>query len=381
MTGSRRKRPVESHASFEPFQAIEPPADAELVAAVVTATVVVEILGVLSGSEVWLLGLLVFLPGAASALCTVRQTAFVAAWITLVVTVTVVVRAPANAHWLDRLLLVLLTLGLGVASGYACRRRIHREHAMVRLRSTAAAMQRHILHPLPVVTDDVLVNGVYEPVHEDRLVGGDIYDVVASPWGTRVLIGDVQGKGLAAVGAAFAVVGAFREAAHREPTLTALVDALDASVVRHNTAAEQSGDDERFVTALILCVDSDTEVQAVDCGHIPPRLMDDGAVTTVPLDSGVPLGLAELAAEPTTVGWFAFPAGATLMLTTDGLTETRAADGTFYPVDERLAKHLDDSPTALPRALYEDARAFAGAGLRHDDIAVLTVRRSPRAPG
>jgi len=57
---------------------------------------------------------------------------------------------------------------------------------MLRLRSTAAAMQRHILHPLPVLTDDVLVNGVYEPVHEDRLVRDDIYDVVTSPWGTRV---------------------------------------------------------------------------------------------------------------------------------------------------------------------------------------------------
>ena len=66
------------------------------------------------------------------------------------------------------LTLVLFTLALGVASGYACHRRIRREHEMLRLRSTAAAMQRHILHPLPLVTEDVLVNGVYEPVQEDQ---------------------------------------------------------------------------------------------------------------------------------------------------------------------------------------------------------------------
>jgi serine phosphatase RsbU (regulator of sigma subunit) len=344
---------------------------------VVSVTLAVEILGLLSGSAVWLLGLLVFLPGTASALCTVRQTRFVAAWTTAIVTATVLVRGEDTGRWFDLVLLVLFTLALGGASVYACRRRIRREHEMLRLRSTAAAMQRHILHPLPLLTDDVLVNGVYEPLQEDRLVGGDIYDVVASPWGTRVLIGDVQGKGLAAVGAAFAVIGAFQEAAHREPTLTSLVDALDAAVVRHNSYARQTGEGERFVTALIIGVDAGTEVQIVNCGHVPPQLVHDGNIITPLLDTSVPLGLAELAAEPATVDWFAFPAGSTLLLSTDGLTETRAANGTFYPVDERLKSHLDLSPTELAQALYEDARAFAGDDGQHDDIAVLAVRRSP----
>ncbi|MEV0935836.1 PP2C family protein-serine/threonine phosphatase [Streptomyces phaeochromogenes] len=371
MSGSLRKRPAEA------FEAIEPPGNAELIAAVVALTALVEALGILSRSEVWLLGLLVFLPGTASALCTVRQTGFVAAWTTLVVTATAVLRDVDGSRWFDRLLLVLFTLVLATTSVYACSRRIRREHEMVRLRSTAAAMQRHILHPLPLVTGDVLVNGVYEPLHEDRLVGGDIYDVVASPWGTRVLIGDVQGKGLAAVGTAFATIGAFREAAHREPTLTALVDALDAAVVRHNSYAEHTGDDERFVTALIIGIETGIEdAQAINCGHIAPYVMHEGTITSPSLDSGVPLGLAELASEPTTVGWFPFPRGATLLLSTDGLTETRAPDGTFYPVDERLEK-LDLSPTELPQALFEDSLAFAGQGGRHDDVAVLTVRWSP----
>ncbi|MET9460654.1 PP2C family protein-serine/threonine phosphatase [Streptomyces canus] len=372
MTGSRRKRPGDT------FDAIEPPGNAELVAGVVTVTGLVEVLGTLSGSEVWLLGLLVFLPGAASALGTVRQTTFVAVWTAIVVTLSVLLRDRDGGHWLDRLLLVLFTLVLAATSVYACHRRISREHAMLRLRSTAAAMQRHILHPLPLLTDDVLVNGVYEPLQEERLVGGDIYDVVDSPFGTRVLIGDVQGKGLAAVGSAFAVIGAFREAAHREPTLTGLVDALDAAVVRHNSYAMHTGDDERFVTALVVGVDAETEVQAVNCGHVLPHVLYGGTITTPELEPGVPLGLAELAHEPTTVGWFEFPEGATLLLSTDGLTETRSADGTFYPVDERLTKYVGLSPTELPQALHDDARAFAGSGGPHDDVAVLTVRRSPR---
>jgi serine phosphatase RsbU (regulator of sigma subunit) len=102
-----------------------------------------------------------------------------------------------------------------------CHRRIARNERMARLRFTATAMQREILAPLPQHTPEVVVSGVYEPVDEDKLVGGDVYDVVASPFGTRVLIGDVQGKGLPAIGAAFSIIGAFREAAYREPELVA----------------------------------------------------------------------------------------------------------------------------------------------------------------
>ncbi|MFF1395224.1 PP2C family protein-serine/threonine phosphatase [Streptomyces sp. NPDC058287] len=360
-----------------PIESIEPPRNVEVVLGVALLTLVMLLLGALSESPVWLLGLLVFLPAAASALCTVRQTKFVAAWIVLVVVVIVLAQHGDGRSWLDRSLMMLLTLALGAGSVYACRRRIRREGEMLRLRSTAAAMQRHILRPLPLLTDDVLVDGAYEPVQEDRLVGGDIYDVVESPWGTRVLIGDVQGKGLPAVGAAFAVIGAFREAAHREPTLTSLVDSLDASVIRHNSYAAQTGDDERFVTALVLNVDAHDEVQVINCGHIAPQLLHDATISTPALDSGVPLGLAELATEPVSVGWFTFPAGATLLLTTDGLTETRGADGTFYPVTERLTERVSLSPTELPRALYEDASAFAGERGQHDDVAILSVRRSP----
>ncbi|MFD7297712.1 PP2C family protein-serine/threonine phosphatase [Streptomyces sp. NPDC059897] len=369
-----RKHPTRS---ARPTEFIEPPSEAQVVIAAAAVTLLVMALGALSESPVWLLGLLVFLPGAASALCTVRQTKFVVAWTMFVVVLTMLLRHGEGRPWLDRMLMILLTLMLGAASVYACHRRIDRERKMLRLRSTATAMQRHILRPLPMHTQDVLVDGVYEPVQEDRLVGGDIYDVVDSPWGTRLLIGDVQGKGLPAVGAAFAVVGAFRAMAHREPTLTALADALDASVVRHNSYAARTGDDERFVTALIINVDSNAEVQAVDCGHILPQVLHDGTVSTPDLTSGVPLGLAELATEPVTVDRFAFPPGATLLLTTDGLTETRADDGEFYPLTESLAQRLALSADELPRALYDDSRTFAGEGQQHDDVAVLSVRRPP----
>ncbi|MFF2514432.1 PP2C family protein-serine/threonine phosphatase [Streptomyces sp. NPDC058086] len=344
----------------------------------ITMTLLVLVPGIVSDSVALLVGFTVFLPAAASALCTVRQTAFVCAWTAVAAALIAFLWGGDQGSLRDRVLMMLFTVCLGAASVYACRRRIEGEQDMLRLHTTAGAMQRQILRPLPLVTPDVLVHGVYEPVQEDRLVGGDIYDVVESAWGTRVLIGDVQGKGLAALGAAFAVIGAFREAAHQEPTLTALADALDASVVRHNSYAERTGDDERFVTVLVVGIDAHDEAQVVNCGHVPPRLLHDGRVSTPDIDVGVPLGLAALAEEPVTVSWFSFPAGATLVLSTDGLTETRAGEGTFYPLNDRLATHADVTATALPGVLYDDARVFARHGDQQDDFAVLAVRRSPR---
>ncbi|MGW0784733.1 PP2C family serine/threonine-protein phosphatase [Streptomyces sp. NPDC002913] len=353
---------------------IRTPPTRAVVVVTVAATVVTIVLGGVTGTAVLLLGLLVFLPAFAAALCTPRQTALVSAWVSVVVIVPV---ALSEERVADRVILALFALGFGALAVYGSWLRTTREGALVSLRSTAAAMQRQILRPLPLLTDDVLVDGVYEPVQQDKLVGGDIYDVAATPWGTRVLIGDVQGKGLAAIGMAIDVVGAFREAAHREPTVTALLDSLEAAVVRHNGYAEQRGDPERFVTAVVLAVDAGSEAQLVTCGHIPPYLLHNGAVTAVGAGTEhAPLGLADLVAEPRTVSWFPFPDGATLLLCTDGLTEARSPAGVFYPLEEHLAGRVDITAGRLTDSLVADVHAFT-EGAQQDDLAVLALRRSP----
>ncbi|MFJ9197279.1 PP2C family serine/threonine-protein phosphatase [Streptomyces flaveolus] len=348
--------PVEGRAERDDGTTIRTPPTRAVVLVTVAATVVTLALGAATGTAVLLLGLLVFLPAFAAALCTPRQTALVSAWVSVLVIVPV---ALSEERLTDRVILALFALGFGALAVYGSWLRITREEALVRLRSTAAAMQRQILRPLPLLTDDVLVDGVYEPVQQDKLVGGDIYDVAATPWGTRVLIGDVQGKGLAA------------------PTVTALVDSLEAAVVRHNGYAEQRGEPERFVTAVVLGVDAGTETQLITCGHIPPYLLHEGAVTAVGGGTEhAPLGLADLVDEPRTVSWFPFPAGATLLLCTDGLTEARSPTGTFYPLEARLAGRVDITAGQLTHALVDDVHAFA-EGAQQDDLAVLAVRRSP----
>jgi serine phosphatase RsbU (regulator of sigma subunit) len=328
---------------------------------------------VIDDHTVRLTPLLILLPAFPAAIGTVRQTVCAVGWVLIVITGVLTYRPLPS--WYDFVVVMVLAAVLGALCVLTCHGRIRRERELRRVRSTAVALQRQVLRSLPVLTDRVIVDGVYLPVEEDRLVGGDIYEAMASPYGTRLLFGDVQGNGLPAIGAAFAALGAFREAALREPTLTALVDCLERAVVRHNASAQQTGEPERFVTALILGVDASTDTQVVNCGHPPPYLLNAGPVTPVPLgDPGVPLGLADLAPKPRTVEWFLFPPGATLLACSDGVTEARSITGAFYPLEERLRAWADVSPWELSGNLVEDLNRHT-AGEQRDDITALVVRR------
>jgi serine phosphatase RsbU (regulator of sigma subunit) len=347
----------------------------------VTLTAIVLGTGVVLGTNTRLIGLFVFLPAIMAGFATVRQTLFVAAW-SLGVTVAAVLYYP-DPRGRDAVLSAVLVLLFGSAAVLACHRRIRRNEQMARLRFTATAMQREILAPLPQHTPEAVVSGVYEPVDEDKLVGGDVYDVVASPYGTRVLIGDVQGKGLPAIGAAFSVIGAFREAAYREAELTDVVEALESALVRHNAYAAQSGRSERFATALVLHIGpaGQPKALAVNCGHLPPILLGRrGGPMPVELGAtSLPLGLGDLLDAPRTPSTFELLPGECLLLYTDGLTEARSRKGEFYPPERALWAARGVPLERVAEALRKDARAFS-RGRQQDDIAILTVHRNA-APG
>ncbi|MGY3062259.1 hypothetical protein ACVWZD_006557 [Streptomyces sp. TE3672] len=337
-------------------------------------TALVGLLDFRTGEDLHLIPLLVVIPALVSVFGTVRQTIGVASWVTVVVACSRMVDGGTFWDTMTSVAFTVLACFLGVG---ACVLRIRHATQIARLRSAAGALQRQILRPLPILTDQVLTHGIYTPIEEDRLVGGDIYEVVESPYGTRVIIGDVQGKGLAAIGVGFAVLGAFREAAIREPDLTGVVDALEDAVARHNTFSAQTGEIERFVTALVLGFDGSDRVQAVNCGHLAPRLLHRGVVRALPLRrTSVPLGMAELSPEARAAEPLDVPADATLLLCTDGVTEARDPSGAFYPLDTRLSRWAALGPVELLEALHADLETFTG-GVRRDDTAVLALRRAP----
>ncbi|WBP91025.1 PP2C family protein-serine/threonine phosphatase [Kitasatospora cathayae] len=351
------------------------PGNGAVALGVLVATALVLLAQAASGSGSRLVLLLVFLPALLAGLGTVAQTVAVSVWVTGVVVVHSALYPPSDPA--ARLGMLLGVVAAEAAVIGLCARRVRRERQLFRMRQSAVALQRQLLRPLPVRTAELDLFGLYRPVEEDTLVGGDLYDVAETPHGTRVLIGDVQGKGLGAIGTGFAVLSAFREAAFREAELTAVADALEAAVERHNAYAVQSGELERFVTATVLCVRRGGGVRAVDCGHLAPCLVRaDGRVEPVALPGGVPLGLAALVGQPRAVGCFGLPEGGVLVLLTDGITEAQDAFGAFYPAERGLAELAGVPAAELPGALEGRARRWSG-GRSRDDVTVLVLCRAP----
>ncbi|WP_158674718.1 PP2C family protein-serine/threonine phosphatase [Streptomyces hoynatensis] len=98
---------------------------------------------------------------------------------------------------------------------------------LIVVRDVAEAVQRAVMPPLPERVGHLGCTGLYRAAQVGALVGGDLYDVRAGPYGVRALVGDVQGHGLAAVGTVAAMLGAFREAVLDEPELRGVAGRLD----------------------------------------------------------------------------------------------------------------------------------------------------------
>ncbi|MCZ4604362.1 PP2C family protein-serine/threonine phosphatase [Streptomyces sp. Lzd4kr] len=255
--------------------------------------------------------------------------------------------------------------GVGITAAVM---RSRREVELASVRSIAEVAQRVLLRPVPLTAGPLQAAVSYTSAVAEARIGGDLYEVVASPHGIRVIVGDVQGKGLAAVETAAVVLGAFREAAHDEPDLVGLGERLERSVAR-----ELEG--EKFVTAILAEIGSDHEAVLLNYGHPAPMLIRrDGSVDfPQPPAFALPLGLGAHGGEGPNPYRVDFAPGEQLLLYTDGVTEARDDQGRFYPLGDRaqLLKEFD-AHLAL-EALRADLAQHA-AGPPRDDAAMLLLR-------
>ncbi|MFB7511386.1 serine/threonine-protein phosphatase, partial [Streptomyces broussonetiae] len=89
-----------------------------------------------------------------------------------------------------------------------------RERVLAAVRSVAEAAQHALLQPVPEAVGPFQVAVRYSAAAAEARIGGDLYALVPTPHGARLIVGDVRGKGLPAVGTAALVLGVFREAAY-----------------------------------------------------------------------------------------------------------------------------------------------------------------------
>ncbi|WP_060178549.1 PP2C family protein-serine/threonine phosphatase [Streptomyces sp. IMTB 1903] len=300
-----------------------------------------------------------------------------------------------------------------------------------RSQEIAGAAQRALLRPLPGRIDGLTLAAAQLSASRGAAVGGDLYEAVPTAHGIRVVIGDVRGHGLPALGAAAAVLGAFREAAYDEPSLGAVLRRMERALGRHVRdraraehpsacpAEPESPAAEEFVTVLLLQIGPDDTLTALNCGHPWPYLIRPApepcaarsrgstpatAPRTHPAAAGrrlraglrpepgtgerppqrapdvraldgetlPPLGVVPLPPDPGARACGELRPGETLFLHTDGAEDARDPAGRFFPLRSVLA-----------RAPLTPARLVAGvhaALLRHtggrptDDVALLVVR-------
>ncbi|MFE7120628.1 PP2C family protein-serine/threonine phosphatase [Streptomyces sp. NPDC057654] len=264
-------------------------------------------------------------------------------------------------------------------------------------RGIAEAAQRAVLPTPPArIGAELCVAARYVAAQADARIGGDLYAVQDTPHGVRVIVGDVRGKGLEAVEAVAVVIGAFREAAEQEATLEALATRLERALRREGARREGLDQFEGFTTAVLAEVAvtgpepaagavpaSDGAVlRVVNRGHPPPLLLyaDGTAVEASPQVPALPLGMGDLGVWPDRVEVWDFPAGTTLLLFTDGVTEARDERGVFYDPRARLNGRLFDGPDMLLEELAADVALHTGGGTS-DDMALLAIRRGGNGSG
>ncbi|MEU2789560.1 PP2C family protein-serine/threonine phosphatase [Streptomyces sp. NPDC007100] len=346
----------------------------------IVATLVITLADAGTGPQLHFAMFMGIAPLIAALRCSYRWTAAVAS-VYVLCQVYVHLRLVPDWALASKVVGVFGTVLVAVFALALCRTRLDREALLARTSMVADAVQREMLRELPLTAGPLEAYGFYVSAQEGARVGGDIYEAVQTPHGLRLVIGDVQGKGMPAIGAGHEVLASFREAAHYKDTLEAVAERMEQALTRYNVRSAERGGQERFVTALLLEVRGEDRARVLSCGHIPYYLVRGGQVTErSDGEGGLPLGLGPLtgerrqsvAVEPVADDW--------IVLCTDGVTEARGADGAFYPLADRLARWTHLEPAELADTLRADLERFTGGGTK-DDATVLIVRRSPRAAG
>ncbi|MCJ0871239.1 ATP-binding SpoIIE family protein phosphatase [Streptomyces sp. AP-93] len=217
----------------------------------------------------------------------------------------------------------------------------------------------------------------YLPAAETARVGGDWYDAIPLP-GSRValVVGDVMGHSMTSA----AIMGQLRTTAQ---TLAQL-DLPPAEVLHHLDEQAQRLGSDRMATCLYAVYDPVSHrITIANAGHPPPVLLHlGGRAEVLRVPPGAPIGVGGVDFEAVELD---APAGATLVLYTDGLVESRLRDvwTGIEQLRERLATTAQltglDHPPPL-EALCDDILDMLGPGDRDDDIALLAARFDGIAP-
>jgi serine phosphatase RsbU (regulator of sigma subunit) len=317
------------------------------------------------GIHVGLLPLLAVGPALAAGLAGIRLTVVAGAAAIAACVLLTFVQPPATM--LRDLIALSAVVAVTGAAVLATAVRQRRDRELADVRAVAEVAQQVVLRPVPAEVGPLRFAVRYMSAQAGAQIGGDLYDVVLTDGGVRLVLGDVQGKGLPAVRTAASVLAAYREAAYYAPDLEAVADRVEVVISRQLA-------EEEFVTAVLAELVGDmSKVELLNCGHPPPLLISAGTARFVGSAGGcTPLGLLPLADEPRTHLTVPFGPGDRILFYTDGVSEARDAAGAYFPLARSAATW-----SSLPPEQFLDR--LRDAVVRHvghkpnDDVALLLL--------
>jgi serine phosphatase RsbU (regulator of sigma subunit) len=219
--------------------------------------------------------------------------------------------------------------------------------------------------PLPE-RSDVAIAGTLKPA---RSVGGDLYDFWIAGDRLWFIVADVAGKGVGAALYMAVVKALFRASAHGGVSVAEVAERLNREIARDNESM-------LFVTAMFGTLTLATgDVVIVDAGHNPALLI---APHTPPREPVIPKSIALGVVEDAgfTEGRFQLPAGATLVLYTDGATDARSTTGEMFGAKRLHAAIAGDAakrPVDLVSSTTATIERFAAGAPPEDDVTLLAL--------
>lgn len=245
--------------------------------------------------------------------------------------------------------------------------RLYREHSYI-----VHTLQRGLLlQEIPEIPG-VEVGVEYLSVRENNEVGGDFYDLIDTHYdGWLCALGDASGKGARAAALTALILYTLRAVAFQGDLPSAMLAALNEAMIRHST-------DNQFCTAVCLRVepreDGSADLTLACGGHPPPLLHRSGGGVKEVGEPGRAIGVFEdLELDDCRL---VLGAGDTLVLYTDGVTEARAPDGTFFG-EERLRSVIaacDGMDASAIGRRIKEAVVEHREGTQSDDVAILVLR-------
>jgi serine phosphatase RsbU (regulator of sigma subunit) len=191
-------------------------------------------------------------------------------------------------------------------------------------------------------------------------IGGDFYDVIVLDNSLCVAIADVSGKGVPA-----SIVAATLQGIIHALMLTGESLPKTADLINRFLCARQVG---KYATMVLLKVFPNGLVEYMNCGHVPPLLVSSKGTTIYLEEANLIVGIVQDAEYVSSQ--FTLHPGDRILLTTDGITETKDGSGQMIGMEG-----LEDlAPTRSLDEIVGHLQKVQAGGEAQDDWTLLDIR-------